>query len=126
MNTLYTGPEITSAPVYAANYTYLWCVLLYSLGCPLLYPLAAVFYTTQYWYYKSLSVKYLRRASQFPDQLPIGASDNIKIGLFMHIIMSYSLLSDDGLLPGPRTVLTYDLASPGAQAERLLDFLFAS
>ena len=42
------------------------------------------------------------------EQLPMGSVEYLKIGLVMHIIMAYFLLSDDGLLPGVDTVLKYD------------------
>ena len=55
---LYTQGAIPSAPVYASNFTYLFCVLLYSIGCPLMYVLGAMFFTVQYWWYKYLLLNY--------------------------------------------------------------------
>ena len=113
---MYTSPEITSPPLYASNFTYLFCVLLYSIGCPLMYVLGAMFFTVQYWWYKYLLLNYHQKASKFSDQLPINSTDYIKIGLFMHVAMAYLLLTDDNLLPTTDTVLSYETDAAGAQA----------
>ena len=79
--------------------------MFYATGCPLLYPLAGVFFTVQYWYQKSLSLKYYRRSSTFSDKLPIGSVQYLKVAVIMHAIMTYLMLSDDGLIPGKETVM---------------------
>lgn len=65
LNTLYTGDQISSHYVYAQNYTYLLCVMTYSVGLPILYPFACVFYMVLYWVYKFLLLKYYARTNKF-------------------------------------------------------------
>jgi hypothetical protein len=100
VNELYTGSEMLSDTMYSMNYTYFWAVLFYSTGCPILYPLACVFYFVQYWYQKTLSLKYYRRSSKFSHHLPIESTSYLRVAVFMHAVMAYMMLSDDGLLPG--------------------------
>lgn len=58
LNNLYTGDQISGHYVYAQNYTYLWCVLMFSTGMPILYPFAVIFYFGLYWVYKLLLIKF--------------------------------------------------------------------
>jgi len=62
----------------------------------------------QYWYQKTLILKYHKKSDNFSETLPMQSVNYLKYGLFMHIFMAYLLLSDDGLLPGEATVLKYD------------------
>jgi len=71
LNNLYTGDQISSHYVYAQNYTYLFCVLMYSTGLPLLYPFAAIFYFVLYWVYKGLLIKYYEKTTRFNEELPL-------------------------------------------------------
>jgi hypothetical protein len=65
LETLYTGDQISSHYVYAQNYTYLLCVMTYSIGLPILYPFAMIFYFILYWVYKFLLLKYYARTNKF-------------------------------------------------------------
>ena len=126
LNALYTGAEMASAAIYAQNYTYFWAVLFYSTGCPLLYPLAGVFYTVQYWYQKSLALRYHRRSSKFSDRLPIESVAYLRIAVVMHALMAYMMLSEEGLLPGKTRQTLIDLPETmlgGGKAERVVAFI---
>jgi hypothetical protein len=65
LDDLYTGEQISSHFVYAQNYTYLWCVLMFSTGMPILYPFGFLFYGVLYWVYKLLLLKYYSRTNRF-------------------------------------------------------------
>ena len=124
LNKLYTGTEIKSEKIYAENFTYILCVLFYSTGCPLLYPMGAVFFTIQYWYQKTLQLRFHRRSDKLSEKLPVGSLEVLKVAIILHIGMAYVLLSDDGLLPGAQTVLEYDNKLTGwYQFRRLRSFL---
>jgi hypothetical protein len=62
---LYIGEEIASFYVYAQFFTTLWCVLTYSSGIPILYPVAFLNYMILYWVYKILLIKYYRKTVSF-------------------------------------------------------------
>jgi hypothetical protein len=71
LNLLYTGDEIQSHFVYAQNYTYVWCVLMFSTGLPILYPFACIFFFVLYWVYKFLLVKYYKKTTRFNEEIPV-------------------------------------------------------
>jgi hypothetical protein len=74
LNTLYTGDQISSHYVYAQNYSYIWCVMMYSGGLPILYPFACIFFFILYWVYKGLLLKYYEKTTRFNEQLPLFAT----------------------------------------------------
>ena len=99
VNALYTGDQISSHYVYAQNFTYLWCVLAYSAGLPILYPLAAVFFMILYWVYKFLLLKYYSKTTKFNEELPMISVAYIKVGIVIHIVFTVFMISNSGLLP---------------------------
>lgn len=99
LNELYTGYQISSHYVYAQNFTYLWVVMMYSTGMPLLYPFAAVFYGVLYWVYKFLLLKFYQRTNKFNEELPIFSTNFIKFGLVLHGIFGGLMLTNSSLIP---------------------------
>ena len=99
LNALYTGDQISSHYVYAQNFTYLWCVLMYSTGMPILYPFGCVFYAVLYWVYKFLLLKYYERTNRFNEELPIYTTGYIKIGLVLHGIFGGFMITNSRLIP---------------------------
>jgi len=103
LNTLYTGAQISSHYVYAQNFTYLWVVLMYSTGMPLLYPFACIFYFVLYWVYKFLLLKYYERTNRFNEELPIMTTGYIKVGLIFHGIFGGFMITNSKLIPSGMT-----------------------
>jgi hypothetical protein len=99
LNALYTGDQIASHYVYAQNYTYLWCVLLYSSGLPILYPFACIFYFVLYWVYKWLLLKFYARTTRFNQDIPIQSAQWIKVGIAFHLAAGSFMLSNDRFFP---------------------------
>ena len=99
LNNLYTGDQISSHYVYAQNYTYLFCVLMYSTGLPLLYPFAAIFYFVLYWVYKGLLIKYYEKTTRFNEELPLYTTQWIKLGLIFHGIVGGLMMTNSELMP---------------------------
>lgn len=98
LNELYTGDQISSHYVYAQNFTYFWCVLMYSAGLPILYPFACLFYMVLYWVYKGLLLKFYARTTKFNEELPLFAIFYIKVGIVLHGVSSLFILSNTELL----------------------------
>lgn len=67
---LYTGPQISSAYVYAQLFTTLMSCLTFSAGMPILYPIAALFYLLHYLVYHCLFLRFYAKTAQFNEQLP--------------------------------------------------------
>lgn len=99
LNTLYTGDQISGHYVYAQNYTYLWCVLMFSTGMPILYPFAVIFYFGLYWVYKLLLTKFYQKTTKFNYNLPIYTTQFIKIGVFFHIIVGAFMVTNNDIIP---------------------------
>ena len=70
LENLYTGEEINASYVYAQFFTTIWCILAYSSGMPILYPVASVNFFIIYWVYKLLLIKYYRKTVSFNQDLP--------------------------------------------------------
>lgn len=99
LNTLYTGDQISGHYVYAQNYTYLWCVLMFSTGMPILYPFAVIFYFGLYWVYKLLLIKFYQKTTKFNYHLPIYTTQYIKVGVFFHIIIGGIMVTNNDIIP---------------------------
>ena len=99
VNALYTGDQIQSHFVYAQNYVYLWCVMMFSTGLPILYPFAAVFYFGFYWAYKFLLLKYYMKTSKFTADLPIRSTSYIPAAVLMHIVIGGLMVTNSNILP---------------------------
>ena len=98
LNDLYTGDQIASHFVYAQNYTYLWCVMTYSCGMPILYPLAFLFYMVLYIVYKFLLIKFYQKTTKFNEELPLFTVNYIRLAIVWHCIGSLFMISNTDLL----------------------------
>ena len=96
---LYTGDQISSHYVYAQNYTYIYCIMMYSTGMPILYLFGAIFFTLLYWIYKFLLLKYYQRTSRFNAGLPINATSWMRAALLLHIIVGGLMVTNSSILP---------------------------
>jgi len=95
---LYIGEEIASFYVYAQFFTTLWCVLTYSSGIPILYPVAFLNYLVLYWVYKILLIKYYRKTVSFNQDLPNFSIYFFKVGIVFHIIMGAFIFTNKNIL----------------------------
>jgi hypothetical protein len=99
LNALYTGSQIPSHYIYAQNFTYLWCVLSYSGGMPILYPIGALFFFILYWILKFMLLKYYSRTTSFTEELPLFSTKFMIVGLVLHGIAFVFMVSNTALLP---------------------------
>lgn len=119
---MYTGDQISSHYVYAQMYTYIFCVLMYSAGIPLLYPITAIFFALFYCVYKFLFLKYYQVTTRFDENLPLLSTEMLKFAIFIHIIVAAFQLSNEELIP-PTALKTEFLSTvlPEAVHKRLFD-----
>ena len=101
LHILYTGDQISSHYVYAQNYSYLFCVMMYSTGLPILYPFACVFYFVLYWVYKTLLLRYYEKTTKFNEQLPLFTTHWMKVGVLLHGITGLFMYTNSKLIPNP-------------------------
>ena len=111
LNKLYTGDQISSHYVFAQNVTYLFVVLMYSTGLPIMYILASIFYFVFYWMYKGLLLKYYEKTTRFNEELPIFAHSWVQIAVVIHGIVGSFMISNYDLLPRSKNDLTDAVSS---------------
>ena len=99
LNTLYTGDHISSHYVYAQNYTYLFCVMMYSTGLPILYLFACCAFFVLYWVYKFLLIKYYEKTTKFNQELPLYSINWIRFGLLLHGVVGLFMYTNSNILP---------------------------
>ena len=95
---MYTGDEINSSYVYAQFFTTIWCVLTYSSGMPILYPVACLNFFLMYWVYKLLLVKFYRKTISFNQDLPQYSIKYLRFGIFLHVVMGAFILTNKALV----------------------------
>ena len=99
LNLLYTGAQISSHYVYAQNYTYLFCVMMFSAGLPILYPFACIAFFVLYWVYKFLLLKYYEKTTRFNEELPMYSITWIKFAILIHGILGLLMYTNSDLFP---------------------------
>ena len=99
LNALYTGDQISSHYVYAQNYTYLFCVMMFSTGLPILYPFACIAFFVLYWVYKFLLLKYYEKTTKFNEELPIYSITWIKFSILIHGVFGLFMYTNNDLFP---------------------------
>ena len=91
---MYAGEELESSGVFAANITFLLCCMMYCAGLPILYPLAWLFFTFNYWVFKYLITKFFKKSTSFNEELAVYSIPYMKAGIFLHVITSIFFLSN--------------------------------
>lgn len=95
---LYTGPEIATFFVYAQFFTSLWCVLTYSTGMPILYPVAAFNYTVIYWVYKYLIINHYQKTTSFNQDMPNFTINFYRIAVILHLVVGAWIYTNSSIL----------------------------
>lgn len=115
LNNLYTGGQIEAGEKFALTYTAITIFLGYSLGLPVLFPLAVVFFFMQYWFNKILLMRYYEKTYEFNEELPIHTTSFGYLGIFINIIFSIQKLANTRMLPmdvSNRKNFEYDTTVP--------------
>ena len=99
MNALYTGDQISSQLVYAQNFTYLFCVLMFSAGIPILYPFACAAFFVLFWVYKFLLLRFYKKTTNFNQDLPTYSITLVKYGLMLHGVFGLAMYTNNDIFP---------------------------
>ena len=94
--------------MYSQNYTYLFCIMVFSAGMPILYLFGFVAYMLLYFFYKGLLVKYYQKTTTFNEGLPVYSIGLIRIALILHIAMGLKMYTSNDLFPVLKTVKNSD------------------
>lgn len=77
-----------------------FAVVIFGAGMPILYYMLLAFLITSYWIYKCLILKYYRSSDSFSEKLSRAFLKFLKLGLLLHMVATYSQLTNESLLPG--------------------------
>lgn len=95
---LYTGPEVDGSTLYSNFLHQLYVTFTYSGGLPVLYFIAFLNYITLYWSYKFLFIKYYQKTIQFNEGVPMRMTQYIKIGIGLHFIVTFFMLTNKDIM----------------------------
>ena len=73
--------------------------MMFATGLPLLYLMAAIFYTVLYWVYKFLLLKFYMKTSRFNEGLPISATKTAIFALLLHVVFGGYMITNSAILP---------------------------
>lgn len=99
LNQLYTGDQLVSHYIYSQKYMYLWSVLTFSTGLPIVNIFAFFFFLIFYWVYKLLLIKYYQKTTTFYQYFPRYATSYMKVGIFFHIICGGIMVTNSDIIP---------------------------
>lgn len=93
--------------VYASQYSYLLCCLMYVSGLPILYIFCSLFFAGYFVIYKFLLLKSYRVTQSFNQQIPIEATRMISWGVILHCCFGVLLYGNANLITSHTTVRAF-------------------
>ena len=78
--------------------TTLMVILTYSSSMPIMYPIGCLTLFYMHWLYKTLLLKYYQKTDSFNQQLPQFSMFYIKLAIFLHILFSALMFSNEEIL----------------------------
>ena len=103
LNNMYMGPEIKAFFIYAQQFTSLWCLMTYSSGMPLLYPIGCLNFLVLYYVYKGLLLKFYSKTKAFNQNLPQTSIHYFKFGIAFHVLVGMWVYSNSNVLSSRNT-----------------------
>ena len=94
-----TGIEFSIDYRYANLLTWLFVVIVYGTGMPILYPIGALNFLIGYWIDKYLLLTHYRKPPMFMSVMIINVIDWFKYALFARFIVSLWVFSNDKVFP---------------------------
>lgn len=114
LETLYTGPEVDGSTLYSNFLHQLFVTFTYSGGLPVLYFIAFLNYLSLYWSYKFFFLKYYQKTIQFNEGLPIKMTHFIKVGIGLHFIVTFFMLTNKDIMEPDAAFGIDDLKNSGS------------
>ena len=76
--------------------------MMYSNGCPILYPIAFLNFVIVYWTYKVLLISYYRKSVSFDENMAMNTMKLFTLGLILHLGTSMLMFSNHDILSTTR------------------------
>lgn len=93
LNKLYAGSDFEIEKAYARAVAVLFTTMMYTVGLPLLYPLAFVFLLTTYLTNRVLCLKFYNRNNSIRNEIVVTSLNLILFGLICHMVLGFFALT---------------------------------
>jgi len=90
---------------------FFFAAIIFGAGMPILYFILLAFLIASFWIYKCLVLKYYRSSHPFSEKLSRAFLNFLKFGLLLHMVATYSQLTNESLLPGKYSAINLRQAS---------------
>ena len=97
LNLLHLGPMYQLSVSYAQHMSTFFVCLFFSMGIPVLYPIACLSFITSYFVEKYLFINYYRTPPRYNSTLAQSSTRMIPLAIVAHLIFSIWTLSIDGI-----------------------------
>lgn len=104
---LYTGEEMAASYVYAQAFTTILVTMMYSGGCPILYPITFLNFIVVYWTYKMLLISYFKKTTHFDENLAFDTVKLFNYSVLIHLFTSLMMFTNHDILSSSRIPQEY-------------------
>ena len=94
LDKLYLGPDFHLHIRYIQLLVNFYMVMLYGMGIPLLFPIAAVQFFVTFWFDKIMFIRYYRKPPQYDYTTGKMATELLGYGVMMHLVSSIWMLTN--------------------------------
>jgi len=102
LENLYTGDELASSYMYAQAFTTIWVSMMYSGGCPILYPLTYFNFIVVFWTYKMMLISYFKKSIEFDENLAKYTIRLFSWAVWIHAFTSLVMFTNAKVLSSSR------------------------
>ena len=86
---------------FASSYNVIFICFTFSVGLPILYPIAMGYFIFTFWLDKFSIIYFYQKTKVFSEDLPIESTKLIKYALILHFLFGIVMLSNDEILNPP-------------------------
>ena len=88
--------------IYAQAFTTILVTMMYSAGCPILYPITFLNFVIVYWVYKMLLISHFKKATAFDENLAFNTIELFKWSVIIHLVTSLMMFTNHNILSSTR------------------------
>jgi hypothetical protein len=98
----YTGEEMAASYIYAQAFTTILVTMMYSGGCPILYPITFFNFVIVYWVYKMLLISHFKKTTAFDENLAFNTVKLFNWSVIIHLVTSLMMFTNHNILSSSR------------------------
>jgi len=88
--------------IYAQAFTTILVTMMYSGGCPILYPITFLNFVVVYWVYKMLLISHFKKSTSFDENLAFNTIEMFKWSVIIHLVTSLMMFTNHNILSSTR------------------------